>query len=103
MGIPSIDQETIPCPPPDECDPESGEYATVSVRVPIRSSHPAPRLAQTIEEELRELLAAVQCPEHGQPALTELSVSDDGAVRIVPIGCCDQVNRLVLAKLQESV
>ncbi len=103
MGIRSIDYETMPCPPPDDCDPESGEYSTASVRVPIRSSDLAPRLAQTIEEELRERLAAVHCPEHGRPAVAELSVADDGSVHIVPVGCCDQVNRLVLATLSESV
>src|SRR5260370_40045229 len=87
MGIPSIDQETIPCPPPDECDPESGEYSTVSVRVPIRSSHPAPRLAQTSEEELRDRLASVRRPEHGQAAFGELVIAHHGAVQITPEGC----------------
>ena len=102
MGAQLIDDKTIPCPPPDECDPKSGEYSVVSVRRPIRSSYPAPRLAQTIEEEVRERLAGVRCPEHCQPALAELSIADDGAVQIVPVGCCDQVDRLVFATLRES-
>ena len=104
MGTYSIDYETIPCPPPDDCVPESEEQpSAVSVRVPIRSSHPAPRLARTIEQDLRERLKDIRCPEHDRPAMVELSIADDGRVQVVPTGCCDQVNRVVLATLRESV
>ena len=103
MGSQSIDFDTIPCPPPDECFPESGEHPRTGVRAAIRSSHPAPRFAQTIEEDLRERLAGIRCTEHDRPALVELAIADDGGVQVIPIGCCDQVNRLVLAALRESV
>ncbi|SRR6266496_2008751 len=101
MGARLTEPKTIPCPPPEECGPESGEYLTDHVS--IRSSHPAQRFAQTVEEELRERLAGVCCPEHGEPALVELSIADDGAVQVIPIGCCEQLNRLILAALRQSV
>ncbi len=103
MGTHSIDHDTIPCPPPDDGGPESGERSRTSLRVPIRSSTPPPHLAQMIEEELRERLVGIHCSEHDRPAMAELLITDDGRVQIVPMGCCDRVNGLVLAALRESV
>src|SRR5262245_668628 len=104
MGIRSADHDTVPCPPPDECGAESGEFSSVDMRVSLRSSHPAPRYARAIEEEVRERLAAIRCPEHGQSAETELTVGKDGAVQVIPVGCCCQeLERLVIATLRESV
>jgi hypothetical protein len=73
----------------------------VSIRP--RSSQPAPRHAHTIEDDLRQRLAAIRCPVHGDLAAAELSVEDDGAVSIVPFGCCAELERIVLAALRESV
>ena len=102
MGIRSI-HDTMPCPPPDECNPESGEYATVSIHDPGRPARAKPRYAQLIEQEVRERLAGVRCPEHGQPPVVEFSVDQSGAVQVTPVACCDQLDRLVLAALRGSV
>jgi hypothetical protein len=103
MGARSIQHDTIPCPPPAECGVESGEYATVSTRVRTASSHPAPRYARTLELELQQRLAEIHCPVHGEAAAAALSIADDGGVEVVPFGCCDTLDRLVLAMLHESV
>ena len=101
MGIRSVNHDTTPCPPPDPCDPKSGEYASVNARIP--SDPPIPRPVQGIEKELRERLASVRCPEHDQVALVEVSFADNGAMQIVPIGCCDQLDRLTVVALQGFV
>jgi hypothetical protein len=102
MGIRSIDHDTMPCPPPDECNLESGEFASVRVCDQGRPGHDTPRYAQLIEEEVRERLAGVRCPEHGQTPVVEFSVSQNGAVHVNPVACCDQLDRLVLAALRGS-
>jgi hypothetical protein len=81
---------------------ESGEYAAVNVRVRTGSSHPAPHYAHILEVELEQRLAPIRCPVHGDAAAAALSIGDDGGVEVVPFGCCDQLDRLVLATLQES-
>ncbi len=103
MGARSIQHDTIPCPPPAECAVESGEYPAVSTRVQTASGHPAPRYARTLELELQHRLAQIRCPEHGEAAAAALSIGDDGGVEVVPFGCCDALDRLVLATLRESV
>jgi hypothetical protein len=104
MGARSIKHDTIPCPPPEECGAESGEYAAVPGRVRrTASSHPAPRYAHILELELQQLLATIRCPVHGDEATAAFSIADDGGVEVVPLGCCDQLDRLVLATLRESV
>ena len=102
MGARSIQHDTIPCPPPEECGVASGEYAAVNVRL-RGSSHPAPSIARTLEIELEQRLSTLRCPVHGDPAAAALSIADDGGVEVIPIGCCDQLDRLVLATLRESV
>jgi hypothetical protein len=82
---------------------ESGEYAAVNVRLRRGSSHPAPSIARTLEHELQQRLSTIRCPVHGDPAAAALSIGDDGGVEVIPIGCCDQLDRLVLAMLRESV
>src|SRR3954453_13752155 len=103
MGARSVQHDTIPCPPPDGCGAESGEYAAIGVRLRETSSHPAPRLAHALELELEQRLATVRCPVHGDLGAAALSIGDDGGFEVVPIGCCDQLDRLVLAMLRESV
>jgi hypothetical protein len=73
------------------------------VRLGAESGHPAPRYAHTLELELQQRLSALRCPVHGDVAAAALSISDDGTVEVVPIGCCDQLDRLVLSTLRESV
>jgi len=97
----SEDQATIPCPPPDDCDPESGEYSAVNGRSG-RSSQVVPRSFETIEENLKERLADIRCPEHDVPADAKLLVADNGALQVIPVGCCDEVDRLVYAALSET-
>ena len=103
MGARSIQHDTDPCPPPDECGVESGEYAAVSVRLRAGSSHPAPSIARHLEHEVQQRLAALRCPVHGDPAAAALSIADDGGVEVIPVGCCDQLDRMVVATLRESV
>jgi len=103
MGIRSIDRDTMPCPPPDECNLESGEFASATVQDSVRPGHAVPRYAQLIEEEVRERLTGVRCPEHGQPPVVEFSISQNGAVQVTPVACCDQLDRLVLAALRGSI
>jgi hypothetical protein len=103
MGIRSIDHDTMPCPPPDESNLESGEFESVSLHDPVRLARAAPRYAQLIEEEVRERLAGVRCPEHGEPPVVEFSVGQNGAVQVTPLACCDQLDRLVLAALRGSI
>jgi hypothetical protein len=67
------------------------------------SSHPAPHYAHILELELQQRLATICCPVHGDAAAAALSIADDGGVEVVPLGCCDQLDRLVLATLRESV
>src|SRR5262245_17907327 len=103
MGARSIEHDTIPSPPPDECGVESGEYEAVGVRTRTASSHPAPRYAHTLELELEQRLASIRCPVHGDAAAAALSIADDGGVEVIPLGCCEALDRMVLATLRESV
>ena len=103
MEARSIQHDTIPCPPPAECGAESGEYAAVSVRLRTGSSHHAPSLERTLEIEMQQRLSALRCPVHGDPAAAALSIADDGGVEVIPVGCCEQLDRLVIATLRESV
>jgi hypothetical protein len=103
MGIQSIERETIPCPPPDECVPESGEYSAKSVLAPVRASDVAPLHIGMIDEKIRDRLAGVICPTHGQLAGAELLIDDYGAVQTVPVVCCDELDRLVRDALRESI
>jgi hypothetical protein len=103
MGIRSIDHDTVPCPPPEECGLESGEYASVAEPSKGQSSHVAPRFASKIEQEVQERLATVRCPQHGQPARANLSFSQDGAVQVIPVACCGELEQLIFAKLRDSV
>jgi hypothetical protein len=102
MGARSIQHDTIPCPPPEECGAESGEYAAISVRLRAGSS-PAPSLERILEIEMQQRLSALRCPVHGDPATAALSIAEDGGVEVIPVGCCEQLDRLVLAALRESV
>jgi len=101
MGV-SVDKETMPCPPLDEQDDDSGDYDTVSRRVPLESG-PLPRSLRTMEQEVRDRLAGVYCPEHGQQAQADLSVADDGSVQVNPIVCCHRLEHLIFARLRETV
>jgi len=101
MGARSVQNDTIPCPPPEECGVESGEYAAVGAH--SGSGHPAPHHARILELEVQQRLASIQCPVHGDQAAAALSIADDGGVEVVPLGCCDQLDRLVLATVRESV
>jgi len=104
MGVRSVDnKETMPCPPLDEHDdPASGDYDAVSRRVPLESG-PAPRSLRTMEQELRDRLEGVHCPDHGKSAQAELSVADDGSVQVNPIVCCHRLEHLIFARLRETV
>jgi hypothetical protein len=102
MGIRSIDKETMPCPPLDEHDPDSGDYAAVSGRAPIESG-PVPRSLRTMGQELRDRLEGIVCPDHGNPAQADLSIADDGSVQINPIVCCHRLEHLIFARLRETV
>jgi hypothetical protein len=101
MGIGAIDNDTVSCPPPDGCGPESGERLAVSTR--LRNSDPAPRYVRELEVELSACLAGLRCPQHDQTAVAELSVAEDATVQIIPIGCCGQLDDLVLNAVRESV
>jgi hypothetical protein len=101
MGNHLRNRDTMPCPPPDDCGPESGQH--FSIPRSARSSHPAPRFTTSVEEELRERLDGIYCPHHDEPARAELSIDEHGAVQIVPMGCCDELDRLILATLRRSV
>jgi hypothetical protein len=102
MRVRSVEKETMPCPPSDEFDPDSGDYAVVSARVPLESG-PVPRSLQTMEQELRDRLEGVTCPEHGNPAQADLSIADDGSVQVNPIVCCYRLENLIFARLRETV
>jgi hypothetical protein len=54
---------------------------------------------EPIEESLKERLAAIRCSEHDLPVEAKLLVADDGAVHVIPVGCCDQVERLAYTAL----
>jgi hypothetical protein len=98
-----MQHDTIPCPPPEECGAESGEYAAVGMRLRAPSSHAAPSLERTLEIEMQQRLSALRCPVHGDAAAAALSIADDGGVEVIPVGCCEQLDRLVLATLQQSL
>lgn len=102
MGIRSIDKETMPCPPLDEHDPESGDYAAVSGRVPLESG-PVPRSLRTMQQELRDRLEGIECPDHGNPAQADLCSLEDGSVQINPIVCCHRLEHMIFARLRETV
>jgi hypothetical protein len=57
---------------------------------------------EAIEESLRERLADIRCPEHDLPAELKVVAGTDGALQIIPVGCCDEVDRLVYAALRRS-
>jgi hypothetical protein len=102
MGVRSIDKETIPCPPSGELDPDSGDHDIVSRRIPLESGL-APRSLRTMEQELRDRLEGIHCPDHGKPAQAELSIADDGSVQVNPVVCCHRLEHLVFARLRETV
>jgi len=103
MGVRSFDnKETMPCPPLDEGDPDSGDYDAVSRRVPLESG-PVPRSLRTMELELRDRLEGVHCPDHGKAAQADLSVAHDGSVQVNPIVCCHRLEHLIFARLRETV
>jgi hypothetical protein len=102
MGVRSVDKETIPCPPSGELDDESGDFDVVSRRVPLESG-PAPRSLRTMEQELRDRLEGVICPDHGKQAQADLSVASDGSVQINPVVCCHRLEHLIFARLRETV
>jgi hypothetical protein len=103
MGARSIQHDTIPCPPPHQEGVESGEYLSVGGAARAGTGHPASHYARALELELEQRLAAIRCPVHGDPAAAALSITDDGSVEVVPLGCCENVDRLVIASLRESV
>jgi hypothetical protein len=53
-------------------------------------------------EAIRERLAAIRCPEHDLPAELKVLAAADGALQIIPVGCCDEVDRLIYSALRES-
>ena len=99
MGVRSVDKETMPCPPLDD---DSGDYDVASRRVPLESG-PAPRSLRTMEQEVRDRLHGVRCPEHGKTAYADLSVAEDGSVQVNPVVCCHRLEHLVFARLRETV
>jgi hypothetical protein len=56
-----------------------------------------------MEQELRDRLDGVRCPDHGKPAQAELSVANDGSVQVNPIVCCHRLEHLIFARLRETV
>jgi hypothetical protein len=102
MAVRSIDKETMPCPPSAELDPASGDYDVASRRVPLESG-PVTRSLRTMEQELRDRLEGLYCPDHGKPAQAELSSLEDGSVQVNPIVCCHRLEHLVFARLRETV
>lgn len=102
MAIRSVDKETMPCPPPGEDDPESGERAAMTIPAPLESG-PLPQSLRAMQLELGDRLQGVACPDHGQQAQAELFVAEDGSVQIHPIVCCHRLEHLIFARLRETV
>ena len=93
-----VADDTIPCPPL----PDSGECPVVQIEVDPNARHLAPHYVESVIEELRGLLAGLQCPDHGvAPAVhVEFGSDDDAAVAVVPHDCCPRLHQLIAHALR---
>jgi hypothetical protein len=67
-----------------------------------RPSQVVPRSFATIEANLTEQLASIRCPEHDLAAVAQLFVDAQGAMQIIPLGCCDELEQRVFAALRKA-
>jgi hypothetical protein len=91
--------DTIPCGAPG-----SGEHPVVQIQVVDPEGVLSPRYAEKVADELRTLLAGLECMEHGAaPAVTlTFGIGDDAAVMVVPHDCCRVLDDLVAEALDGS-
>ena len=95
-----VADDTVPCPPM----PESGEFPVVQIEVDPSARRLAPRYVESVIEELRALLAGLQCPDHFGAATVHVAfgTEDDPTVAVLPHDCCPRLDELLAHALRGS-